>query len=136
MLSAPTGAARRGRERLAWVVAAALGVALVAAVLTLGPGDGLDEEAVARTMIVLSSEEQLVLGAISYPLAVSPDGSQVVYAAERAGRVQLFLRSLDQLDATVIPGTDGARHPFFSSMSPDRMAVLERRTPGRIPDVL
>ena len=45
------------------------------------------------------------------PLALSRDGGRLVYAI---GSGQLYSRSLDQLEATAIPGTDGARVPFFS----------------------
>jgi hypothetical protein len=45
------------------------------------------------------------------PLAISPDGSKLVYMGE-TGR--LFLRSRDQLDPVEITGTEGAFNPFFS----------------------
>lgn len=47
-------------------------------------------------------------------IAISPDGSRVVYTAMAEGRPQLFLRALDRFDAVAIPNTDGASHPFFS----------------------
>ena len=51
--------------------------------------------------------------------AISPDGSLLVYSVYEGpsprGPVQrLMLRRLDQLQATVIPGTDGGQRPFFS----------------------
>jgi eukaryotic-like serine/threonine-protein kinase len=49
------------------------------------------------------------------PLAVSPDGTRLVYAAvERGGRTQLFVRPLDRFESTAIPGTEGGSAPFFS----------------------
>jgi len=45
---------------------------------------------------------------------LSPDGSQLVYAAEIDGRTQLYLRLTDQFEAKPIPGTGGASSPFFS----------------------
>lgn len=47
-------------------------------------------------------------------VAVSPDGRTLIYAASRNGVEQLYRRPLDQLEAVAIPGTEGARHPFFS----------------------
>ena len=47
-------------------------------------------------------------------IALSPDGTLLVYAAIRDGMSRLFVRPLDRLDATPIPGTEGARGPFFS----------------------
>ncbi|HEY2850596.1 MAG TPA: protein kinase [Gemmatimonadaceae bacterium] len=45
------------------------------------------------------------------PMAVSPDGSKLLYMGE-TGR--LFLRTSDQLDPVELAGTDGAFNPFFS----------------------
>ena len=49
-------------------------------------------------------------------VAISPDGAQVVYTTGQG----LWLRPLDQLLATQIPGTVGGRGPFFS---PDGSSV-------------
>ncbi len=43
-------------------------------------------------------------------LALSPDSSHIVYVAND----KLYLRSLNQMEATPIRGTEGAQHPFFS----------------------
>jgi serine/threonine protein kinase/Tol biopolymer transport system component len=48
------------------------------------------------------------------PVALSPDGTRLAYSAEGAGKTQLFLRALDQLEARPLPGTEGGRAPFFS----------------------
>jgi serine/threonine-protein kinase len=47
-------------------------------------------------------------------LALSPDGRTLVYVGPGVGGPQLWLRRLDQLDATPIAGTVGASNPFFS----------------------
>ncbi|MDX1675156.1 MAG: protein kinase [Longimicrobiales bacterium] len=54
-------------------------------------------------------------------LAMAPDGSAVVYVAS-AGQeeTQLWLHRRGELEATPIPGTEGARSPF---MSPDGQQV-------------
>jgi serine/threonine-protein kinase len=52
--------------------------------------------------------------AVGSAVALSPDGrTLVVVGTGEAGR-QLYRRPIDQLDATPIPGTEGAGSPFFS----------------------
>lgn len=48
-------------------------------------------------------------------LAISPDGSRVVYTTGSSPGYQLVVRSIGQVDGTVIAGTDRARDPFFSA---------------------
>src|SRR4030095_9880075 len=47
-------------------------------------------------------------------VALSPDGTRLVFSARKDGRQQLYLRELTQLDATPIAGTDNSNNPFFS----------------------
>jgi eukaryotic-like serine/threonine-protein kinase len=47
-------------------------------------------------------------------IALSPDGTHLVYVGSTNGRQQLFLRRLDQFEARPVHGTEGAFHPFFS----------------------
>ena len=47
-------------------------------------------------------------------IAIAPDGTRLAYVLERKGVRQLYLRALDQFDATPIPNTEGAFGPFFS----------------------
>ena len=49
-------------------------------------------------------------------VAISPDGSRIVYSANPDGEapIQLYTRSLDQLDIQPIPETELGRQPFFS----------------------
>ena len=44
-------------------------------------------------------------------IALSPDGRQLVIAADS----RLYLRSMDALEATLVPGTEGGSRPFFSA---------------------
>jgi hypothetical protein len=51
---------------------------------------------------------------------LSPDGSLLALVALQGGGARrLFVRKLDQLNATLLAGADGAMSPFFS---PDAMA--------------
>jgi serine/threonine-protein kinase len=47
-------------------------------------------------------------------MALSPDGSKLVYAATKDGVAQLYLRARNQMTTIPIRDTQDARHPFFS----------------------
>jgi serine/threonine-protein kinase len=47
-------------------------------------------------------------------VAMSPDGSRIVYVSSGATGNQLFSRKLDQLEPVPLAGTQNARTPFFS----------------------
>ena len=74
-------------------------------------------------------------------VAVSLDGSRLVYVAAESGRSQLFLRSVDRDEPVAIAGTDEASDPFFS---PDgqwigffaRGSLQKVRIDGGVPTVL
>jgi serine/threonine protein kinase/Tol biopolymer transport system component len=56
----------------------------------------------------------------SVSIAISPDGRRVVFAATPEGRTQLWIRSLDDVAAQPLAGTDNATLPFWS---PDSRSV-------------
>jgi eukaryotic-like serine/threonine-protein kinase len=47
-------------------------------------------------------------------LALARDGSRIAFVAGSRGTRQLYLRAVDKLEATPLPGTQGASAPFFS----------------------
>jgi len=54
-------------------------------------------------------------------LAVSPDGTQLAYAAsDSAGTKRLYVRPIDSLEARLLAGTEDASTPFFS---PDGQSI-------------
>jgi len=68
---------------------------------------------VLRYTMLLPAEEQLVESR-GHRIAISPDGSRLVYVGKGPEGTQLWLRPRNQLHAVPIPGTDRATIPFFS----------------------
>jgi serine/threonine-protein kinase len=69
---------------------------------------------VVRYSMALAEEEALA-PVFGPSLALSPDGSRLVYAGPTlGGGNQLWLRERNQLNATPLPGTEGGYQPFFS----------------------
>ena len=68
----------------------------------------------ARTTILFPGGERLTADGTDYPLAISSDGSHIAYVAREEGTTQLYVRDLNELEPKAVPGTVGARHPFFS----------------------
>ena len=75
---------------------------------------------VTRFTITLPPGQQLA-GLEDRPaVALSQDGTHLAYVASQGGAQQLYLRAMDGLEATPLPGTEGAVNPFFS---PDGQGV-------------
>ena len=65
-------------------------------------------------------EGQSFSGAGRHLLAVSPDGTQVVYVAQQ----RLFRRALSELETKAIPGLDGQQNVTSPVFSPDGQSVV------------
>ena len=111
-LPAPVTRKRKGRERLAWLVAA---VAVTAAVVLafVGPlvGRAPAERRVVRTSIVPPAEARFNTGR---GLALSPDGTKLVFAVDDEQGRRLYVRNLDDLESRRIEGSDRGANPFWS----------------------
>src|SRR5262249_32981535 len=72
-------------------------------------------------------DDQMPASRLLHSIALSPDGTQIVYVANS----RLYRRSLSQLEAQPIPGTDasGVSDPVFS---PDGQSVAFRTADGTI----
>jgi eukaryotic-like serine/threonine-protein kinase len=67
----------------------------------------------AHFVVPLSPTTQL--GGLDFPsVAISPDGSRLAFVGSRGGQTLLFVRQMNALDATALPGTTNAVAPFFS----------------------
>jgi eukaryotic-like serine/threonine-protein kinase len=71
-------------------------------------------EPVSRFVISFPAEAAPVLTTMGTHLAVSPDGSMLVYVGGTSGEGVLWLKRRDALPAEAITGTEGAYDPFFS----------------------
>jgi serine/threonine protein kinase/Tol biopolymer transport system component len=101
------------RRVLPWAVAAALGVALVSALVTWAPWRSTPAPTPRRLLVSLGADASLVTdrgaGAV-----LSPDGRMLAFSARQDNQTRLFIRKLDELQATPLAGTEGALYPFFS----------------------
>jgi Tol biopolymer transport system component/predicted Ser/Thr protein kinase len=103
------------RATLPWVVAAA--VASIALTLWV-TRPTYDAAQTLRTVIPLPEDQFMVAGYGALPMALSPDGAKLVYAASRGGgRPRLYLRDLGEFEPRLLPGTEGGTTPFFSADS-------------------
>ncbi len=106
----PVAARRRSRERLAWVIAAVLGVAAtaLAALMVTRPDP--------PTPNVVRFEIEAPEGIISFGSPrISPDGRSIAFnATDTTGEDKLWVRPIDALESYPVPGTEGANRPFWS----------------------
>src|SRR4029453_9692174 len=109
------------RERLPWLLAALSGVVAVGAIGYVVAEHGArapTDAPVIRFSLTPPEGTALVVlgrGAASGPMAVSPDGRRLAMVARRPdGLAHVWIRSLDELTARELPGTDGAVGPFWS----------------------
>ena len=101
-------------------VVIAAGVALLACVsavatwIIMRPAPA-PARAALRLTADLGADASLWISNSGAAAVLSPDGSMLAFVAQRsAGKPQLFVRRLDQLQATPLSGTDEATSPFFS----------------------
>ena len=69
-------------------------------------------EPAVRSVVTAPPSEAVATGGSNRDLAISPDGSRVVYTT--GSPPQLYVRPVDQLEGMPLRGTEGARGPFFS----------------------
>ncbi|MCH6554813.1 MAG: PD40 domain-containing protein [Acidobacteria bacterium] len=91
--------------------AAVLGLAFV--VLLWSPWSSPAPPSPLRLEVKVSPDEPLFTGT-GAAAVLSPDGKTLAYVAESGGGRKLYVRPLDQLETTLLSGTEGARDPFFS----------------------
>ncbi len=102
-------------QRLTGVIAlAALAVAVTILVVIFTRSDGALPVEVTRFSIGLEADQFLAVHLGEIPFAVTPDDSHVAYVSNDGSTTRLFVRRMDEFEAQLIPGTEGAGDPFFS----------------------
>jgi len=99
---------RKNREKLAWGIAAA---AVAGLALLAGMQLRRRTEPAPTVRFEVSPPPDVRFG---YGLAISPDGSQLVFEGAAAGKQSLYLRRLSSTEVKELPGTEGAAFPFWS----------------------
>ena len=85
--------------------------ALAASTIRKPPLTGLQPP--VRVSVELGAD--MTLTQLGANIQLSPDGQTVAFVGQAgAGIPQLYVRRLDQLQATLLPGTEDANNPFFS----------------------
>ena len=102
------------RRALPWAVAATLGVSLGLALL-VGSFWAAAPQAPVRVNVALGADASLATVDRGTATILSPNGQVFAFVAQRrSGAPSLYVRRLDQLEATPLAGTEGAHSPFFS----------------------
>jgi serine/threonine protein kinase len=102
---------KNSRKILVWAAASLLACAIIGiAVWILKPAP---PRPVTRFTLSLPPDQRLA-GLDAPAIALSPDGTRLAYVATQSGAQQIYLRAMDSSEAQLIPGTEGARAPFFS----------------------
>ena len=114
-------AARAAGRALPWGVTLAAGLVAAGAgwLAWARPGAASTPPEVTRLELTLPPGVEL-FGSTSRTVASSPDGRSLAFVGTSLGERQLFLRRLDQFEATPVRGTEGATTSFFS---PDGKAL-------------
>ncbi len=104
----------RWRRALPWALASGLALVLLVVIWVLWP-QAPQRKAPLRVSVELGADTSLNIGRGS-TVILSPDGSLLAFVARKASgeEPRLYVRWLDQLQASPLPGTEGAGNPFFS----------------------
>ncbi|MGH9579365.1 MAG: protein kinase domain-containing protein, partial [Terriglobales bacterium] len=114
--AAATGRADGGTATPAWQRVVPWAIALVAVTLagvSLWRPAPQRENPVARFTVALPAGTAFSVN-IRPSIAISPDGQQLAFVLNQQGIDRIYVRRVDALEATPVPSTEGASHPFFS----------------------
>jgi serine/threonine-protein kinase len=114
----PTALRTAGWRSVSVTIAAAIAILAILitgiAVWMLKPVATASQNEIVRLTVTLQPGEELQ-SAAGPPVALSPDGRLLAYASRRPrGAPQLYIRSMDNPEPKLVPGSEGAVNPFFS----------------------
>lgn len=113
----------KGQQRASRTELMLLGTLLLAAAGLLrafAPADRASSAAAdpsattATTRFLVLLPQDATLKGTEPALAISRDGSKLAFAAGKGDTTRLYVRELGRLELRPVPGTEGARAPFFS----------------------
>ena len=117
----PQGAPTRRARVVSWptrarwaVPAVVVGAAIVALAVYAWVHGGVRPGPSARRSVLALPLTQPVVDAPGLTFALSPDGNSFVYVGRSQSSQELYVRGMEAMEGTVIPGTQGATTPFFS----------------------
>jgi Tol biopolymer transport system component len=113
-VAAPVLARKRSRERMAWSLAAVLGIALVTTAAMLVPKLRRASRPFVADIAAPRGMRFNAVGDEGGPVVLSPDGTLVVYSGADGAGNRLMLRSLVTGETRGIEGTENATFPFWS----------------------
>jgi serine/threonine protein kinase len=105
--------AQKNRDRLRWLVAALVALALFAGVAVYRRFPNTNSPVIVSDIAPPMGTQFNFL--VNGGPALSPDGRMIAFAArDKTGKSSLWVRLLDGSPAQQIPGTEEAGHPFWS----------------------
>ena len=116
--SAPTSTRAARTQKSFWLPAAGVvaAIAVGQVIWSLRPSSPATSASVSRIAISLPPGQLVATVTGGTSVAISPDGTRLAYVANQPGSdQQIYLRPLQGLDATPVPGTEGGTAPFFSA---------------------
>jgi serine/threonine-protein kinase len=105
-------------RRLPWAAAGVLGFGFLLLLWGLWHTTRPIIRPAIRLPVQMTAEQQIAVGSAgtggATNFAISADGTRIAYVLESGGSRQLYVRSLDKAEETLLSSTEGAYAPFFS----------------------